>query len=139
MTSWKTDVVKTDVVNNPKLHPYVTFKTQFNVEPYILSFMNRSHRSYLAQLSWGILPIHIETCRWDSTDVNDRVGQVCYNGQVEDEIHLIFHCNVYSDMRNELHKDVWRDFPTILGYSDNGKTSYTFSEKKLSVDMKDTI
>ena len=39
---------KTGVVNKPKLRTYVTFKTQFKVEPYVLSFMSRGH----TDLTW---------------------------------------------------------------------------------------
>ena len=113
-------------MNKPKLRTYVTFKTQFKVEPYVLSIMSRGHTSYLAQLRCGILPFHIETGRWNSTDVNDRV---CNNGQVEDEIHLIFHCNAYSDTRNELYHDVSRVFPTFLNYCDNEKLGMLFQKE----------
>ncbi len=40
-----------------KLITYIKFKKVFEVEPYILSFMSRQCRSYLAQLRNGILPL----------------------------------------------------------------------------------
>ncbi len=39
-------------------------KNSYEVEPYALSFMNRKHRSYLAQYRCGILQLSIETGRW---------------------------------------------------------------------------
>ncbi len=48
----------------PKLRTYVTFKKHSEVEPYILSFMSRKRRSYLAQFRSGILPLQIEVGRW---------------------------------------------------------------------------
>ncbi len=40
----------------PKLRTYIKFKKVFEVEPYVLSFISREHRSYLAQLINGNLP-----------------------------------------------------------------------------------
>ena len=48
----------------PKLCTYITFKNNFETEPYVLMYMNRQQRSLLAQLRCGILPLHIETGRF---------------------------------------------------------------------------
>ncbi len=47
----------------PKLRTYIKFKKVLEVEPYILSFMSRQRRSYLAQLRNGILPLQLEVGR----------------------------------------------------------------------------
>ncbi len=51
------------ITRKPKLHTYITFKKFYEVELYALSFMNRKHRSYLAQYHCEILPLSTETCR----------------------------------------------------------------------------
>ncbi len=63
------------IARNPKLRTYVTFKDTYEVEPYALSFMNRKHtgRSYLAQYRCGILPLEIETGRWQNKPVEERI------------------------------------------------------------------
>ncbi len=38
-----------NIARKLKLRTYVTFKDTYEVKPYALSFMNRKHRSYLAQ------------------------------------------------------------------------------------------
>ncbi len=43
-----------EITRKPKLCTYVTFKNTYEVQPYSLSFMNRKHRSYLAQYRCGI-------------------------------------------------------------------------------------
>ncbi len=43
----------------PKLRTYIKFKKVFEVELYVLSFMSRQCRSYLAQLRNGILPLQL--------------------------------------------------------------------------------
>ncbi len=52
-----------EITRKPKSCTYITFKTSYKVEPYVLSFINRKHRSYLAQYCCGILPLSIETGR----------------------------------------------------------------------------
>ncbi len=55
-----------EITRKPKLRTYITFKNSYAVEPYALSFMNRKHRSYLAQCRCRILPLSIETGRWEA-------------------------------------------------------------------------
>ena len=83
-----------------KLQTYVTFKNMYEVEPYVISFINRKHRSYLAQYRCGILPLSIETGRWSSIPLEDRICKVCESLVVEDEYHFIFHCSLYKDIRD---------------------------------------
>ncbi len=54
-----------------KLRIYVKFKKYFEVEPYILSFMNRKRRSYLAQFRSGILALQIDVGRWPNKNVEE--------------------------------------------------------------------
>ncbi len=89
-----------EITRKPKLHRYVTFKNSYEVEPYALSFMNRKHRSYLAQYRCGILPLSIETGRWGSIPVEDRICKMCDSLVVEDEYHFIFHCSLYNNIRD---------------------------------------
>ncbi len=64
------------IARKPKLHTYVTFDDTYEVEPYALSFMNRKHRSYLAQYRCGILPLEIETGRGQTKPVKERICKV---------------------------------------------------------------
>ncbi len=91
--NWKGNIFKMS-----KLRTYVKFKKRFEVEPYILSFMNHK-RSYLAQFRSGILPLQIEVGRWANKNVEERLCLVCNEGLVEDEQHFIFHCYYYNPKR----------------------------------------
>ncbi len=66
-----------EMTRKPKLRIYVIFKNSYEVEPYALSFLNRKHWSYLAQCHWGILPLSIETSRWGSIPLEDRICKMC--------------------------------------------------------------
>ncbi len=57
--------------------------------------MSRNHRSYLAQLRNGILPLQLEVGRWINKAVEERFFLICNNSTVEYEEHLPCHCNFY--------------------------------------------
>ncbi len=78
----------------PKLRSYIKFKNVFEIERYVLSFMSRQCRSYLAQLRNGILPLQLELGRCTNKAVEDQLCLICINDCVEDEEHFPFHCNV---------------------------------------------
>ncbi len=90
-----------EMIKKPKLRTYITFKNAYEVEPHTLSFMNRKHRSYLAQYRCGILPLSIETGRWGSIPLEDRNCKMCDSLVVEDEYHFIFHCSLYNNIRDQ--------------------------------------
>ena len=90
------------IVTVPKLRTYVTFKTSYTVEKYVLFNLNRSERSILAQFRCGILPLRIETGRYVSEKPEERLCKVCQSGQIENELHFLFNCVLYNDFRNYL-------------------------------------
>ncbi len=55
--------------------------------------MSRLQRSYVAQLRCGILPLHIQTGRWQGTQLEKRICKVCNSNSFENEEHFIIHCN----------------------------------------------
>ena len=57
----------------------------------------------LSQFRFGILPLRIETGRWyQGLDVNQRLCEICKNGDIEDEVHFLIRCNAYDDLRKIL-------------------------------------
>lgn len=55
-----------------KLRTYKKFKSSHALEQYVKLNLSRSHRSFLAQLRLGILPINIETGRFRRVKVDER-------------------------------------------------------------------
>ncbi len=49
-------------------------------------FVTQTH-TYLAQYLCGILPLEIETGRWQNKPVEERICKVCESGEVENEFH----------------------------------------------------
>ena len=77
--------------NKPKLRSYVQFKQHYFTENYINLNLNREQRSILAQVRCGTLPLKIETGRFVGTPKENRLCDICNNGQVEDEFHIEFY------------------------------------------------
>ncbi len=47
----------------------------------------------------GILPLEIETGRWQNKPVEERICKVCESDEVENEFHFIFSCTLYNNIR----------------------------------------
>ena len=66
----------------------------------------KKHRSAYAIFRCGAAPIKIETCRYglNRLPVEQRVGEECL--VVEDECHVIMHCPLYTDIRDQLFIEI---------------------------------
>ncbi len=62
--------------------------------------MPKFERSLISQLRLGILPLRIETGRYNNLGVNQRTCLVCNTNDIEDEHHFLFDCNFYSAERS---------------------------------------
>ena len=100
------------VLSKPKLRTYKLLKSVWGVENYLLFNLTRFERSLVAQLRLGILPLRLETGRFLDEKVEERTCKLCNSGAVEDEMHFLFSCNTYNDIRqrfynlmNDKHKD----------------------------------
>ena len=82
-----------------KLRNYALFKFSFEPEPYAVKYLSRNKRSLFAQLRMGILPLRIETGRFQNLELEDRKCIYCNMDKIEDEHHFIFHCTHYSLFR----------------------------------------
>lgn len=88
-----------EVLNRPKLRTYILFKNEVDVEPYVKQHMHKRIRSRFAQFRFGILPLHIETGRYENTPVFDRKCKLCELDHIEDEYHFLMICPFYNDFR----------------------------------------
>ena len=85
----------------PKLRTYRAIKEEYKTEKYVLLNLERNQRSILAQLRFGILPIHIETGRFTNKKVEARTCSLCNNEEVEDELHFSLSCPYYENERSQ--------------------------------------
>ena len=88
--------------NGNKLRNYKQFKNTYKTEPYVYNdILPRNHRSALAKCRCGVAPLKIETGRYQSLPVNERICFHC-DSIVEDEIHVLMCCPLYEHLRNDL-------------------------------------
>ncbi len=96
-----------------KLRTYRTFKTEMSTAAHLNCNLPKFQRSLISQLRLGILPIRIETGRFSGLKKEDRICQLCNSNAVEDEAHYMFHCDLYSDYRDELEAGIGAVFPNM--------------------------
>ena len=64
--------------------------------------LKRHQRSLIAKLRLGVLPINVEIGRYSNTPRDERYCPLCNKLEVEDEYHIFFKCQHYSELRKEL-------------------------------------
>ncbi len=101
----------------------------YEVEPYAHSFMNRKHRSYLAQYHCGILPLSIEIGRWGSIPLEDRICKMFDTLVVENEYHFIFHCSLHNNIRDQFLQHVGNTILNINEKNEIAKTKMFMSKE----------
>ena len=99
------DKWKKDLLSQSKLRFYRTFKTEFETEKYVKSCYSKSNRSFIAQIRSGVLPLKVEVGRFTHIPAEQRICDIC-KASVEDELHFIFQCPVYENLRTDLFNHV---------------------------------
>ena len=94
-----------------KLRLYNMFKADFSQEDYFSLDVPKYHRSLFSQLRAGILPLQIEVGRYRNIPLGERLCTLCNNGEVEDELHFVCSCSMYSEFRETLYDHGRMYFP----------------------------
>ena len=96
-------------VSDSKLRTYVTFKTTFSLENYLLTVKSFNKRSTFTKLRTSAHDLRIETGRYNKPmklPVSQRLCQYCERNEIEDEFHFIMHCDKYKYERDVLFDKV---------------------------------
>ena len=120
------------LVGSEKYEWFLSFKSIFETEKYITVVNNKWHRLSLARFRLRVLGLNAKK-RWYDTDTDASTQSPCpmCGDQTEDEIHFIFDCKSYDDIRNKclvfddrfvLERDI-----TQLFLSDNNIKIQSFS------------
>ena len=93
-----------------KLRTYRKIKQQYTTQPYVNIIIAKKHRSAYAKFRCGVAPIKIETCRYglNRLPIEQRVYEECQ--VVEDECHVIMHCTLYTDIRDQLFLEICENY-----------------------------
>ena len=109
-------------------------------------FLTRQQRSLLAQLRAGILPLRIETGRFNNIKdsvtgkyrklrPDERLCEMCKDGLIEDEFHFVCVCSIYKNIRDELYCNVTLKDPNFCDMNNLEKFNYLLNyEYKLLSD-----
>ena len=92
---------KLGIQNKPKLRLYRILKPSFGREVYLN--LPYEQRTLIAEMRCGTNRLRIDMGRRSGEEVQDRICLVCGSGQVEDERHLLLHCDEYSDLRSRMY------------------------------------
>ena len=112
-----------------KLRTYKLFKTEFKVEEYCKILLPLKHRSAFAKFRCGVASIKIETGRYESLAVEERICPFCRN--IEDEMHVILDCSVYNDLRVTLLDKASDVCPVFNDLNSLEKFKILFRERRL--------
>ena len=114
MEMYKT-VWKQDVESKSKLSLYAKTCTDYQTANYIKCNLSKCKRSLLSRLRCGILPLAVETCRYQGLQKELRICQLCKANRVEDELNFLFDCNATNNMRIKLYHKI----PELLNTGEN--------------------
>ena len=90
-----------------RTYTYALFKGKPRLESYLIVVKDVRQRQLVSMLRMGVLPLRIETGRYEAckvvgskgVPVEFRVCKCCSLCKVEDEIHFLFECPLYSSLR----------------------------------------
>ena len=91
--------------------------------------LNRGQRSLLAQFRSGILPLKIETGRYQNIPPEFRLCIMCDRDVIEDESHFMFHCQLYDNIRQKLYGKIEDIYPGFQNCADCEKLKITMNEE----------
>ena len=117
-------------LEKPKLRTYVLMKTSYGKESYVTRDLNRTARAYLARIRTGTLLLMVEVGRFRGVELEERICPVC-GTEVEDEIHFLFSCPHYNNLRM-----VFFDNVCDKGYFEFNHMSFN---EKLNIIMKENV
>ena len=122
---WKHEINKekpgsNDNVDHNKLRFYKTFKSTFDIEPYLESVKNRNQRAWLSRIRISAHRLRIEVGRYTQpvTPINERVCLYCDTLSIDNEYHLLT-CPTFNIKRNCLFGKISSIDPLFLGLNTN--------------------
>ena len=81
------------------LRTYRTLKSELSLEWYLTIGFSKKVINWLARLRGGLLHIKMNEGRWANVARENRICPACNTGEIEDEVHFIFHCRAWSTLR----------------------------------------
>ena len=128
--------------NGNKLRLYRCYKSHWlKPEHYVTQIMPRYHRRILSKLRAGCLSLAVETGRYmrPTIPLENRVCIFCNKNCIEDEIHFLIDCELYSDQRFELYNSILEQYPDFSSYPSLGKFCTILNEQSVQSLLAKTV
>ena len=113
-----------------KLRNYCKMKTSYFTEHYCELILPLIHRSVLSKFRCADAHIRLDTGRYKILAENDRLCPFC--DVVESEIHVLFYCKLYEQLRKPLIGKALTIKPLFVNLSDIDKLSFILSNRELA-------
>ena len=93
-----------EALRSPKLRTYINISGEAIPRTYLSRPLSFIQRRFMAKLRLGILPLRMESGRYERPKLvsNQRLCQQCMLGEVEDEEHFMLVCPKHSFRRDKL-------------------------------------
>ena len=104
---------------------YSTFQTDISRSNYLHLVKNERHRQAVANLRSSNHKLSIETDRYHLPKISEnlRICQLCSSNKVENEIHFLFECNLYKNLRQHFSQDVEAKYSKFVELNKIGRAS----------------
>ena len=109
--------------NFSRLFFYKKIKTDFRMESYLDSICF-DQRRVIAKLRCSGHALEVEKGRHKGSTRTERICAACGNGQIEDEEHFLFKCNMYNSLKEKIKIDqlkVLQDFYNYINHDTLGQ------------------
>ena len=103
------------------------YKADLTPEDYIHLNTSKINRSIFAQFRGGILPLQVETGRFQNLPLEERIYRMCDQEQVEDEFHFLCICERYQENRRVLYRKANNAYPSFIELNSIDKFVYLMS------------
>ena len=94
---------QSEAYRKPKLRTFVQIHDFDSNQLLVKSGLTRYHRSLLSQLKFGILPLKIETDRYQGIPPDRQICKLCDLNTPEDEAHFLFSCPTLTPVRDSAY------------------------------------
>lgn len=126
---------KSKIESNKKLDTYIKFKSNFTKEQYLECLSNPLHRKYFTSLRISAHKLEIEMGRYSKKERHERLCSLCKS--VENEVHFLFECSIYSVIREEFIKFIQLKIPNFNILTSEDKFIYIMSCEDIDI-IKET-
>ena len=114
-----------------KLRTYRLFKTKPGAECYLQKVRNRHHRSAFAKFRSGTAPLQVEVGRFNNIPYDERLCTLCKQNDVENEMHILLHCDFYKDIQDDLNEYCTSLDNMFTTFNDIDRFSYIMSNENV--------